>query len=477
MPEAGICVACRTARQPGRNGKVSGDALCPGCMRAAREMVPRPLWLFDSMLMRRVTAEVNIAAMVAVFRAASGLSQQDVGVLTGWGGQPTVSSYEHGRRDVVRLIDMVQQFADAVDMPPGAMMPLFYRHPAVALPDRRVLEVLGVDVDRRNFGSLTAGAAAAVMLPEINIPSRVTSSDVRYLQAAVDSLYRQDNTVGGVVLLCPALRQWRRARRMLKESSCAEETCLSLLRVAGDLALFGGWLAFDSDNVPLARRLSSEAQLLASSAGDDLLTAQALRQLSVLAAFTARMGPSGDPAREAMRLTNQAAEEARYERMPGLHARIALDHADAASLLGDKAAFRSAIGRARRELDRGPRTDEPEFARRTSESGITAMEAFGHLALGEPSRSEELYRGLLDGDLPPLGRACYGTQLSLSLLGQGAQGEAIAEGMNVLPAFEGGLTSLRVLRELRPVRVAARRADAEEFCARYDAVDRALAAA
>jgi hypothetical protein len=47
----------------------------------------------------------------------------------------------------------------------------------------------------------------------------------------------------------------------------------------------------------------------------------------------------------------------------------------------------------------------------------------------------------------------------------------------VLSALENGVTSGLALNELRPVRVAARRADHEEFCARYDAVERSLTAA
>src|SRR5260370_26786767 len=85
--------------------------------------------------------------------------------------------------------------------------------------------------------------------------------------------------------------------------------------------------------------------------------------------------------------------------MAPLRALIALRHASAASLLGDKAAFQAAIIQARRELDRGPRDgDPPEWLRFVDETEITGAEATGYLNLGDAHRSARLYRqGLAAG--------------------------------------------------------------------------------
>ncbi len=476
MPEAGLCVACRTERVSGR----CGEALCPGCMSGAREMVPWPLWLFDSLLMRRVTAERNIAAMVAVFRAASGLSQQDVGGLTGWGGQPTVSSYERGRRDVVRLIDMVEQFADAVDMPAGALMPLMFRHPAVALADDCVLEALRMDMDRRGFGGVAAGAATAIVLPEVPVPSQVTASHVRYLQACVDSLHIRDGEVGGATLLGPALRQWQRVQRMLRESRYTEDIGRQLFAVAGGTAVCAGWLAFDGGDVALARRLYSEAQVMADNAGDPVLTAHVLTSQSDLLSYVARMSQNGHAARESLQLTYRAADEARYERMPRLHVHIAVLNAYAASLLGDRAAFRSAITRARRELDRGgPRADGLQWIGGVNAFHITGLEARGEVYLGgDPGASAALFGDTVaDPGVSPRDRALRQAHLAAILATGGDLTEAVRQGMTVLSALEGGVASVRTLGNLRPVRVAAgasKRADAEEYRTRFDAAERTL---
>jgi hypothetical protein len=72
-------------------------------------------------------------------------------------------------------------------------------------------------------------------------------------------------------------------------------------------------------------------------------------------------------------------------------------------------------------------------------------------------------------------RASYGAGLADALLKQGARQDAVAAAMDVLPALEGGVTSMRCLNRLRIVRQAAgSTAGAQEFCERFDAVARTL---
>ena len=123
---------------------------------------------------------------------------------------------------------------------------------------------------------------------------------------------------------------------------------------------------------------------LAAGAGDVVLAVHVLTNQSMLHAEMARTGPSREPARQGLRLAFQAQEEGRYIPMPRLHALIALRHASAASLLGDRTAFQAAILQARRELERGPRDgDPPEWLRFVDETEITGVEARGWLNLGD----------------------------------------------------------------------------------------------
>jgi hypothetical protein len=471
MAEAGVCPACRTARLAVR------APLCPGCTQGARQTVSRPLWLFDSQLLRTALAQVNLGAVPAIVRAASGLSQSDLAAIVGW-GRGALGLYERGQRGAVFDVRLVLQFADAVDMPREALLPLVLGDAGAELAADCGADETGADVDRRSFGGLTVGVAVAAVLPEPTIPSRVTASHISYLQACVDSLYNRDRVVGGGGLLRPALRVWSRAKRMLEGSSYTESAGRELCQVAGQLAACSGWLAFDAGNVPLARRLYSQARLMAGNTGDTMLSVQALAQSSMLASFAART--SDDPAakvrlaRDGWQLANQAAEEARYEPYPRLHALIALRHAYAAELLDNAAAFRAAAARARREFDRGPGEKEPEWVQFVGPAEITASEAGGYRDLGEPARSEELYRGALEGDLPPRDRATHATGLALALLDQNAPVHAVGAGLTVLPALEGGVTSIRTLKALRPIRIAAQNVSNEEFCARFDAAELAL---
>jgi len=74
-------------------------------------------------------------------------------------------------------------------------------------------------------------------------------------------------------------------------------------------------------------------------------------------------------------------------------------------------------------------------------------------------------------------RVSYGAGLADALRKQGSREGAVAAAMDVLPALEGGVTSMRCLNRLRLVRQAAgNMAGAREFCERFDTVERTLAA-
>jgi transcriptional regulator with XRE-family HTH domain len=485
MAQGRLCPACRKTRL----SRYNPEPLCAPCTRAARTTPTpaergAPTWLWDSPPMRDALARVDLPAAVAVFRAAAGLSQHELADITGW-SQSSLSLFESGHRETLYDVRALLRFADAVDMPREALLPVLIGHPGAALPDAWLAEMSvaagsvpeesGLDVDRRGFGGLAAGVAAAIALPGITVPSRVTASHVRYLATFVESLGSREQMVGGGALLRQALRQWRRARRMLDESDYPETVGHDLLRATGNLAVCAGWLAFDGGNVTLARRMYSEALFLAGSADDPILSAHVLEKSSMLSSYTARLGGTIGPAREGLRLADQAADVARHDAMPRLRALVALRRANAASLLGDEPAFRSAIARSRRELDRGPSEGDPKWVQFVDEAEIVGHEARGRMNLGAPGAAAVLHQASLDEPgLSPRNRACARAQLAAALAATGDVTGAVCEGTAVLPALEDGLTSARALNYLHPVRVAAERTKAEEFCARFDAVKQSL---
>ena len=250
------------------------------------------------------------------------------------------------------------------------------------------------------------------------------------------------------------------------------------MAAAGELALCTGWIALDAGQLPLAQPLFEEARELAAGSGDVVLGVHVLANQSMLHLELARTGPGREPARQALRLAFQAQDEGRYLPVPRLHALIALWHASAAALLGDKAAFQKAVAQARRELDRGTEDEDPaEWLRFVDHAEITGTEARGWLYLGDPGRSAALFRQVLASTLSPRNRASYGAGLADALLKQGARQDAITAAADVLPALEDGVTSMRYLSQLRLVRrAAASTPGAEGFCARFDAAERTQAA-
>lgn len=470
MPTALACPACRTGVLARR-----GDPLCPTCMKAAQEMSSRPLWLFDSPLLRQALAQVDLPAVPAIVRAACGLSQRDLAAIVGWSAA-ALSYYERGVRDGMFDIRTALQFADAVGMPRAALLPLVCADPDASLA-ADVENGKGVEPSRRDFGGLAVATGVAAVLPPVSVPRGATSSHVRYWQACTDVLYTRDRAVGGTVLLSSAFQQWQRVRLALKDGA-AVEPGRQLLAVAGELTLCTGWLALDGGRPLVARPLYEEARELAAGAGDLVLAVHVLINQSMLYAEMARTGPSREPARQALRLAFQAQEEGRYLPVARLHALIALRHASAASLLGDKAAFQAAIIQARHELDRGPQDgDPPEWLRFVDETEVTGVEARGWLNLGDAHRSARLYQQVLAARLSTRNRVSYSAGLADALLKQGSRQDAIAAAMDVLPELEGGVTSMRCLTRLRIVRQAAgNTAGAREFCERFDAVERTLTA-
>jgi hypothetical protein len=205
------------------------------------------------------------------------------------------------------------------------------------------------------------------------------------------------------------------------------------------------------------------------------LAVHVLEKLSMLSAFKARTGPSRGPARQAVALAKRAAHEARYVPRPRAQTLVALRRASAVSLLGDKAGFEAAITDARRELDRGVSDDDPEWIKFVDEFEVKGQEGMGYLNLGAPETSAALHRESLEPpDLAIRNRLCAQAHLATALVSGGDMTCAIGEGTTALSALESGVTSIRTLDELRPVRHAAGKIKAEEFCARFDAVQRAL---
>jgi transcriptional regulator with XRE-family HTH domain len=469
-----VCSVCRSTLL----SRFNSDDVCASCTVAARDLENvGSTWLWDSQPMRDALARRDLSAAMVIFRASSGLSQQDLADVMGW-SQSKVCLIERGQRDTLFDIRELLRFADMVNMPRWALVPLLLGNPDATLAgdlENHGNSGVGDIVDRRRFNGFVAGAAAALAIPVGAIPARVTKAHARYLRTCADSWYTRDQVVGGAALLAQAMRQWRQARRMLDESSYTEQTGRELMNATGELAICVGWLSYDGGDQQAARRLYSEALLLANQADDQSLAAHVLEKMSLQSAHLAREGNRGQ-AREAIRLSTRAADLVRRDPTPRLHSLIAARQAIAYAALGDGQGFKTAMTRAWRELDRGWSVDDPVWLQFVVPAEITIHEAKGQAYLGNHNCAVALYRRSLDDpDLSRRNRACYQAQFAAALANSGDAATAISEGLSVLPMLEQDLASPRIVLELRPVRSSAGQLGAKEFCERFDNVAQSAA--
>ena len=474
MGKAELCPQCRKTRL----SRYNNEPLCAACTRAAREPGSgTPSWLYDSAPMRRALARDDIPLFSVVFRAASGMSQHDLARITGL-SQSTISCIETRRRRPLDVTRKFFRFTDAIGMPRVALLPFLLGREDVTLADIGIPEGTGTDVDRRTFGGVAAGLLASAALPGAQVPDRVDAAQIRYLRASLERMYIRDRTVGGGAVLREALGHFRRARQMLDESDYTETIGRQLLAAAAELCRFTGWGAYDRGDQQLARRLYSEADMLAGDTGDNELILHVCAVLARQSAYLARVHQRRGLAREALRFADRAADAARHEPSPRLHALAGMRQAVAHAQLGDEMAFRSSITRARRALDRGDHPADPSWARFVTHAEITSHEAMGWERLGSPVLAVTLWRGLAgDQDWVPRNRICAHSYLAAALLDEGDVTLAIDEGRTVLSSFATAqMTSARPVNAMRPVRLAAENAGDEEFCGHFDAVERTLAA-
>ena len=116
--ERRLCRVCR-----GLLSRYNPETVCASCARQIATTPRFPLWLWDSLPLRRAFAELDLGAALTIIRTAPGLSQLEFGILVGW-SQSAVGRVEAGQRDSLYDIRRLLQVVDAVGMPREALIPL-----------------------------------------------------------------------------------------------------------------------------------------------------------------------------------------------------------------------------------------------------------------------------------------------------------------------------------------------------------------
>ncbi|MEV6985598.1 helix-turn-helix transcriptional regulator [Sphaerisporangium sp. NPDC051017] len=440
---------------------MSRDPVCAPCLRASRGTRPaNPAWLWDSAPMREVLARGDLPAFVALVRATMGLSQLELASLVGW-SQSTVNRIERGERGTLYDVRELVRFADAIDMPRHALLPLIMGKP-VAIDDFAGTNP-DMEMDRRHFAGVLAGGLVVGMgWGSAEIPARVDVAHLRFLEATLRRLWVQDQQIGGGVLLGPALRRLAGVRRMLDEADCTEAVGHRLLSMAGELCLCAGWLAYDSGHRDAARQLYGEAYLYSGQAGDEQLRVNVASYLAMQAVRDARRNPGR--AREALRMVAVGRDAARGWATPRVYALLAIREATAQAALGEQLPCRRAIATAWREIERGGHDDDPEWTGFLTPNVLTYFEGLTTMVLSRPLVAVDRFQRLLaDPELGERNRLYYRSCLANALLASGETADALAEGMDLLARVSG---SRRTLEELAPLRDAA--GASSEFAELYD---------
>ncbi|MFE7745006.1 helix-turn-helix domain-containing protein [Nocardia sp. NPDC057455] len=339
------------------------------------------------------------------------------------------------------------------------------------MSDQRGAAEIEVDVKRREFGILMGAAFLAPAGDTDTVPPRIGVADARRLNDFAAYLGRREQDIGGASLVETAVQALETAKHLLDTCAFSVEAGREFIRATSELATIAGWLAYDSDLYPLARRCYADAFSLANQAGDDPLTVHVCMNAALLAVSRLR-NEEANPHR-ALNLAGRARQLARgHAHEPSrIHALIATREAQAYGVLGDRAAYRKAIATAWREfdfaVDHESREDCPPWLRFVNATEIRYHEARAHGRLGEHAKSADLFDGLALEHAGARNSASYRAGSATALAKIGDVQTAVDQGISVLADLEGAVSSTRILRRLESVRAAAE-GRSEEFTTRFD---------
>ncbi|MEV5833472.1 hypothetical protein [Nocardia sp. NPDC052112] len=339
-------------------------------------------------------------------------------------------------------------------------------------------EVEGDEVKRREFGILLGTAIALPTVDSAPIPNRIGVADARRLAANVEDIAQREQIVGGTALVQTAVKELERVKAVLETSAFDEQAGKAFMRAAGELATIAGWLAYDSERHPLARRCYADAFALANQAGDDGLTVHVCLNAAHQATTLSRSG-QGNPHR-ALGLIGRARDLSRG-RPPGrIHALMAVREAQAYGVLGDRTGFGKAVATAWRELDfafEHESTEEcPQWLRFVTTTEIRCHEARGTSDLGDSAKAVTLSAGLALEQAGARNAANYRAGWAAALANVGDLESATDQGLSVLSDLEREVSSTRTLKLLAPVRDAAE-GYSDEFRYRFDNLARRVTTA
>ncbi|MFC5141019.1 helix-turn-helix domain-containing protein [Actinomycetospora rhizophila] len=387
---------------------------------------------------RTATAAGDAGSVVRAARKALGWSQGELASRVGY-SQATISRLERGSTRAAQDAVLLADVADALGVPPAVLGLATAR----AGPAGTNLD----DVRRRDFLGGAAALTAAALLPQAIVsPAAVGQPEIDQAWRALERLFELDDLQGGAQVYQVADAMATKLGAALNQGRFTADVGRQLAGVAGTTMEHAGWLAFDAGQNAAARSWWLETIHLARDLGEaPTAHVAALASMSLQA--------SGDPtrAREASTLADAARTAAGGEATPTLLSVLAAREAVAHAQRGDAVAAKAAMSESRRQLDHGPRADEPLWLQFWSPADLACHETRVALALGHPGIAETSARAALataDERRFPRNHAIYSARLGSVLARRGQLDEAISVTADAVKRIDQLSGSRRIVADL-----------------------------
>ncbi len=373
-------------------------------------------------------------------RKSIGMTQAELGELINF-SQPAVSGLERGGPAAYDL-RVLRLVARALQVPLAIL---------VVESDEEA------DVDRRQFfrvGALgTVGAAAMATAGSASAAAvsgmKIGASDVAAVQDTINQIHELDLVVGGDRLCHLAAGQVRYVQHLLNSGSYTETVGKSLATTTAETMTAAGWVHYDAGQLDQARRYYADAAHTATAAADDIASAHALINASILSYR------EGARQREGIHLADAAQTTARRRGGPQLRALGALREAEAQGVVGDMNAMNKAISRAYRAYESG-RGYDPEWVY-LPEAELRGLTGLAYMNAGDHKTAKTHLQAAIDSSAAwPREHTGWRVYLAENLVRAGQ----FAEGCSLLTADYktiGSVASARFQRHLEAIALAVRR--------------------
>ncbi|MGP4112354.1 helix-turn-helix domain-containing protein [Streptomyces sp. 4N509B] len=281
-------------------------------------------------------------------------------------------------------------------------------------------------------------------------PFRVGSADIELVRSAARELDAIDQRFGGDVVRRSAQAHLRWLRQLIDCGSYDARLAWDLHAAAGSLTVNLGWYSYDAGRQTEARALFAEGLNTALLLDDSALVC---RTLSVMA----RQAVDLNKGREAVLFCQRARSHmTSWRATPRARSVLAVREAQGHASLGDSRACEASLHHARREWERGPSPDDPDWTHFLNQAELTCLEGMCRIDLGQSARAQRLlvHSARMQDAAHNRNRGMCLVRLAVAALHNGELDHAVAATRQTLALIESGVGSTRTIQQLKTAQKA-----------------------